>query len=91
MVVYKDGRIIDSARFCCTPKQSKDILPNGCEYSSSQPDCVIYHINSVQKQKVAAVTIQTDSSESDSNSDVNVEDVDGVKLAKSMGCTIEVK
>ena len=51
------------------------------EYSSSLPDCVIYHANSVQQQKVTPMTIQTDSSESDS--DVNIEDLDGVKLAKS--------
>ena len=63
-------------------------MPNVSEYSQCQPDCVIYHNKSVQKTKILAVTVQTDISESDSDSNVNIEDL---VLTNSMGCTVEVK
>ena len=54
-------------------------MPRFCK-----PDCVIYHMNSVQKAKISAVTLQTDSLEIDC--DVNIEDVDDDVLTNSMGC-----
>ena len=54
-------------------------MPRFCK-----PDFVIYHMNSVQKAKISAVTLQTDSLETDC--DVSIEDVDDVVLMNSMGC-----
>lgn len=70
-------------------KQNKDILPNICEYSTSQPGCVVYHANSVTKDKIVALAVQIDSDES-SNSNVNIEDIEGIKLTQSTGCAVEV-
>ena len=39
-------------------KPNKEISPNVCEYSTSQPDCVVYHANSVLDNRVMAATIQ---------------------------------
>ena len=73
-------------------KPNKDnIFPNLCEYSTSKPDGVVYHRNSLQKTKITALTLHI---ESDSDeSDVNVEDTDelALQLQQSMGLAIEVK
>lgn len=58
----------------CSNKPNKDIYSNVSEYSMSQPDCVVYHINFVNKPEIVALTIQIDSDDNGSNSDVNVED-----------------
>ena len=50
----------------------------------------MYHVNSVQKTQVVALTIQVESDDS-SISDVIIADTDEIILKQSMGCTVEVK
>ena len=74
-------------------KPNKEIIPDVCKYSTSQPDCVVYHVNSVLGKRAMAATIQIegDSSSESDDSIVNIEDVDGFTLTKSIGCGVEVK
>ena len=38
-----------------------------CEYSTLQPDCVVYHVNSVQQDRITVLTIQIESDDESSN------------------------
>ena len=79
--------------FQVEPSQlNKAIVPNVCEYSNNISNCVIYHPNTLHKTNIdaLAIVIHVDSSESDS--DVNIDDVDDelVKIIVS-GSTFEMK
>ena len=67
-------------------KVNKDIIPNVCEYSTSQPDCVVYHMNSVLRSRVSAVTVQVEDNRSESEDFcVNVAEAHDFMLTSSMG------
>jgi len=82
--------------------ENKDIIPNINEYSTSKPDCLIYHETSVCQEHISAVNVQVmdastiDSQETTDNScssvrSVNVKDLDEMTIASSLGCTLEIK
>ena len=74
-------------------KPNKEILPNVCEYSTSQPDCVVYHTNSLLGNQVIAsiIQIEGDNSSESEDSIVNIDDMDDFTLTTSSGFAIEIK
>lgn len=72
-----------------TEVPNNDIYASCCEFSSSKPDCLIYYGKSVFKSNtVLGMTIAIDS---DSNSDVNIDDIDDMNVGSANGCAFEMK
>lgn len=72
-------------------KINKTIPAKCCEFSTSKPDCVIYHPNSlfVNKNLLAfVITIHDTDSE---DSDVNIDDIDEIPRVDVNGCAVEMK
>jgi len=69
---------------------NKSIIPNCCEFSNSRADAIIYHPSSLVKSNVNGLTIVIHS-DSSSDSDVDVEDIDGIEKVATNGCTFEMK
>ena len=84
--------------FNIEPEEINKDIATCCEYSSSKPDCVVYHAQSLfVHNNVSALTITIDSdSDSDAvNSDdtdvVNINDLETMKLGETNGCAFEIK
>lgn len=66
-------------------------MPNVCEYSNSTSDCVIYHPITVQKTNIDALAIVIHNDSSESDSDVNIDDLDELVKITVSGSTFEMK